>query len=280
VTTPTIALYLRSSHAYAYVAGGLSDRRAARSHSSAADLLTTLAAESVTLVVLEAADERGRSNASVVAAVRSRHERVPILVVCSLEGGQSELVLQVVRAGATGLLFRGVDESRHAISAAIQHAQRNSISQCIYDELAALLPLSATPLLRYAISCAGDEPSVKQAARDIGVDRKTLFNWLRRSRGMSPREFLNWVRLTIAVGTLENTGRSAEQVALEIGFASGTAFRNMLHRYTGETSSQIRAHGGFSRTLARLKERLAPDLFPILRSLSPPGAAEIRRRHA
>jgi methylphosphotriester-DNA--protein-cysteine methyltransferase len=103
-------------------------------------------------------------------------------------------------------------------------------------------------------------PFVQYAAREIGVDRKTLFNWLQQVGDVTPREFLNWVRLAIAVAALEQTSRSAERIALEMGFASGTSFRNMLHRYTGRTTREARRPGSFDALLRTLSLRLSTAL--------------------
>jgi AraC-like DNA-binding protein len=280
VLAPTVALLLRKSDTYAYVAAGLDERQPIRLHRSLAELLQTLAKHEVSLVALEAADEQGRSNASAVAAVRAYSQRIPILVVCALTPGETQLVLEAVNAGATGLLFRGIDDSKYAIRTAIQQVQRNAVSHKIYDELITLLPPAAAPLLRYAISRVADEPSVTQAAREIGVDRKTLANWLGRSSRLSPREFLNWVRLAIAIDSLERTARSAERVALELGFPSGTAFRNMLRRYTGHTTSELRSVGSLGRMLEVLKDRLRADPTPMLRAVGRSGSTKELRRPA
>lgn len=252
---PTIAVFVRSPEAYTYIAAGFDAKWSVTTVASVADLLDAVMTRNVGLVITEAGDCHGRSNAAAIAAVRARNERLPILVVCALAAGQTHLVPDVVHAGATGLLFRGIDDSRHVIRTALQQAARHRASERIYGAVLPLLPAAAVPLLRFAISRAAEEPSVAQAAQEIGVDRKTLLNWLRFS-GLSPTEFLNWIRLTLAADALEGTTYSAERIALELGFASGTAFRNMLRRYTGRTAGALRAAGSFDATLEQFKARL------------------------
>lgn len=277
---PSIALFLRSPNVRAYIASGLEPSYAVTRCHSFSELLEALERSSVVLVVLEAADEQGVSQASLVAAIRSRCERIAILAVCDLNRGHSQLVVDIVRAGASGLLFRGIDDSRLAIRIAIQTAVRSSVAERIHSELCGAVPAIAAPLLRYALVHAADEPSVSRAAKAMGVNRKTLFNWLQQTGGIGPREFLNWIRLALAVGALEDTDRSAEQVALELGFASGTSFRNMLQRYTGLTTTAIRKRGGLDHVLTTMKARLSkPDSHPdvmLVRS----RAESLERRHA
>lgn len=251
----TIAVFVRSPETYACVAAGFDGNWSVTTVASVADLVDVVVTRNVALVITDAIDSHGRSNAAAIAAVRARNERLPIIVVCTAAVGQTHLVPDVVHAGATGLLFRGIDDSRHVIRTALQQVARQSTAERIYKAVLPLLPTAAVPLLRYAISRAAEEPSVRQAAKEIGVDRKTLLNWLRFSR-VSPTEFLNWIRLTVAIGALEGTTYSAERIALELGFPSGTAFRNMLQRYTGRRAGELRLAGSFDAMLEEFKGRL------------------------
>jgi ornithine carbamoyltransferase len=65
-------------------------------------------------------------------------------------------------------------------------------------------------------------------------------------------------------------------VALELGFASGTAFRNMLVRYTGANCSEIRNHGGLDRVLSSFLSSLAGAAVVTTDSWNSMGVVEIR----
>ncbi len=160
--------------------------------------------------------------------------------------------------------------------AAIASARRGSVAQRIHDEVSLYLPPAAQPLLRYAVSRASDEPSVEDAAANLGVDRKTLFNWLRGCGDVRPRAFINWIRLAIVVGMLEDPGRTIEQVALDAGFSSGTAFRNMLQRYTGLRASDIRGEGALETVLRRLLSLLSTETNEDTTEPMPVSGAEMR----
>lgn len=256
---PTVAVLLHAAEARACVADGARPGFAIRHHTCVDQLVETPRSLAVALVIIDAADAQGRSMASAVAAIRHGFPSVPVLVYCAVPSGRSDVVVDAVRAGATGLILRGIDDERHAMRAAILSARRGSVAQRIHDEVVLHLPPSAHPLLRYAISRAADEPTVEDAAANLAVDRKTLFNWLRDCGQVRPRTFINWIRLAIVVGMLEDPGRTAKQVALEAGFASGTAFRNMLQRYTGLRSAEIRGEGALERVLARFLSMLAAE---------------------
>lgn len=279
----TVATLLHAADARACVAAGARPSFDVRHHECVDELLATLRAADVALVVIDATDRHMRSMATAIATIHEAFPTVPVLAYCSIPSGRSSVVVDVVRAGATGLVLRGIDDARYAMRAAIGEARRGAITRRIQAEVALHLPRFARPLLRYAVTRGSDECSVGDAAASLGVDRKTLFNWLRQSGGLTPREFINWIRLAVAMGLLEDPGRSAEQVALECGFASGTAFRNMLRRYTGLTCSQIRNDGGLGRVLAELTAELSaepeePPRRPILVSdANLPAAREPQR---
>jgi AraC-like DNA-binding protein len=274
VLNPTVAVHLLAADARASVAAGAHPWFTVRHHTSVDQLFDTLRTVDVALVVIDAADAQCRSMASVIATIRQSFPTIPVLAYCAMTGGRSSTVVDAVRAGATGLLLRGIDDARHAMRAAITSARRASVAQRVHDEVALHLPAVAHPLLLYAVTRSIDDPSVKDAAASLGVDRKTLFNWLRNAGGVRPREFINWVRLSIVVGLLEDPGRTAEQVALQVGFSSGTAFRNMLQRYTGLSSSKMRGEHGLARILALFLAELTAETDDGSRRLIPVASEE------
>jgi AraC-like DNA-binding protein len=150
-----------------------------------------------------------------------------------------------------------------------------SVAQRIHDEVALHLPAVALPLLRYAVARSGDDPTVEDAAANLGVDRKTLVNWLRTCGTVRPFEFIAWIRLAIAAGMLEDPGKTIEQVALDAGFSSAAAFRNMLRRYTDLSCSDIRMEGGLARVLARFLLELTPETERDVPSAMPMPEAEL-----
>jgi len=61
----------------------------------------------------------------------------------------------------------------------------------------------------------------------------------------------------MAARLLEDPGRTIEQVALKLDFASGTALRNMFKRYTGLRTTEVRENGGARCLLHAFKRELA-----------------------
>lgn len=252
VSKPTIGILLYDAAVRARVSVVVGRDFELRQLSRIDELHAFVAGGAADLIIVDSIDRDGRSLAAAVAAIRCAFPAMPILAWCSLAPGASSAIVDLVRSGVSGLLVQGVDDVGHAIRVAVRSAQRASVARRVYVEIKPRISPRLQPLLQYAISRGADEPSVEDAACTIGVDRKTLGNWLRAYSDLSPREFINWVRLAIGVGLLVDSTRTAEQVALELGFASGTAFRNMLQRYTGVRCADIRACDGLSVTLNKL----------------------------
>jgi AraC-like DNA-binding protein len=215
-----------------------------------------LATRSAVLVVVDAVDGAGRSTSALIERVRAQRSALPILAICSPSASGSSAVLEAARAGVSGLIFRGVDDSRFVIRQAIRSATQGSVTRRIYERVSPVVAAGLQPFLRYAISRASDDPSVDEAAKTLKVDRKTLLNRLQANGEVSPRQFLNWIRLAIAIGLLEDGGYTVHRAALEAGFTSPSSFRNMLKRYTGASCADCRARGTFDRVLSTFLERL------------------------
>jgi methylphosphotriester-DNA--protein-cysteine methyltransferase len=98
--------------------------------------------------------------------------------------------------------------------------------------------------------------TVPALATELGVHRKTLFNWCERAEFLPPAELLAWVRLALVAYHLESTGCTVEKIAIELAYPSDTTLRNTIKRYTGLRASEIRKNGGITRVIDALQHRL------------------------
>jgi AraC-like DNA-binding protein len=92
-------------------------------------------------------------------------------------------------------------------------------------------------------------------AAALGVHRKTLFNHCRKAGFLAPAELVAWARLAMVAYMLETTACTIERIAIDLGYASDTALRNTIKRYTGQRAGQIRNAGGVDRVIRELDER-------------------------
>ena len=256
---PLAIVFVVAANARARIADGAAEGFELQFESSTEQLLETAGQRDVGLAIVDAVDALGRSTAPTLTSLRAQCPDLPVLLYCAIGLGKSSSILDAVHSGVAGLIFGGVDDTRHALRAAISAAFRGSVAQRVFAEISSVTPASLHPLLRYAIAGFGEDVSVDDAAKSLNVDRKTLRNWLHARTALTPREFINWARLCVAIGLLANGRRSTEQIALDLGFPSATAFRNMIQRYVGEACSELRRPGGFERVLEEFKGRLGVD---------------------
>ncbi len=96
-----------------------------------------------------------------------------------------------------------------------------------------------------AIQQGAIEPlSVAGVAAHIGVSTRTLHRRFQASVGISPRAYLNVVRVESAKRLLEQTSRSVDRIRAEVGFADPTSFRRVFRQLVGATPSEYRRRFG------------------------------------
>ena len=83
--------------------------------------------------------------------------------------------------------------------------------------------------------------SLSAAAKAVGVGERTLERRIRRALGKSPVAFVQDLRVEEAVHQLETTERSVEEIAVAVGYVSGTTLRTLLRRKTGLGVRELRA---------------------------------------
>jgi AraC-like DNA-binding protein len=162
----------------------------------------------------------------------------------------------MVRAGISGILFRGLDDVGAALRSALGHADERCLARLVTDAMAPAVPPEARVLIEFCMEHARSAPTVAEIASELGVHRKTLVNWMMQAHLPTPSAVTAWCRILLAARRLDEPGRSVEHVALDLGFGSASELRNMLRRYTGLRPGEIRERGGFNFVLELfLRER-------------------------
>jgi AraC-like DNA-binding protein len=217
----------------------------------------------IALSVVEVTAATASAHVSAVRQLREGFPSIPVLAYCDPVNSSSAVIVDVVRAGATGLVLRGIDDSKALFRETIIRARRRAIAERIFVELAPMLTSDARLFLRYAIEHCAVDVSVDEAADELGVDRKTLTNWLARAGAPRAREFLSWIRLIVAAHLLSDPRRTAENVALHLDFPSGTSLRNMVRRYVNVTTAELQQGDGAALVLEAFKRQIRA--WPVAR---------------
>jgi transcriptional regulator GlxA family with amidase domain len=225
-----------------------------------ADLLTMLGNATVSVIVVEPRDRTGTPTIPFVRAMREQFPNVPVVAYCAITPYTSSDVLALARAGVNDLILRDIDDERVALRSALDAAHEHCLAERALEALTPAVPPSVLPFLTFCLQNAARPLTVGEAARALGVHRKTLVDRLTAAGLPSPSAIISWCRLLAASRLLEDAGRPVEQVALLLDFPSGASLRNMLKRYTGLRPAEIRENGGVACALHIMRQSLSPSV--------------------
>ncbi|GAC1651374.1 MAG: hypothetical protein NVS4B3_11970 [Gemmatimonadaceae bacterium] len=240
----------------ARVTAALADRADLRFCETGREVLELMHTAPAGTVILELRDRAGFSTAPVIRTLRAEYPSTPVLIYCSTSRPDARDMLLAARAGASDVILRGVDDEVMALRSCLVRAIDDSVRDLVARELRGVVPMSIAPFLEYCFDNVRRATSVRAAASALGVHRKTLVNRLAVARLPPPNVIASWARLLVAARLLEDPGRSAERVALELGFPSASAFRNVLKRRTSLRPAQVRAAGGLAGLLPLFKAQI------------------------
>ncbi|WP_280315201.1 GlxA family transcriptional regulator [Nocardia abscessus] len=83
--------------------------------------------------------------------------------------------------------------------------------------------------------------SITQVARSLGVALRSLQRATRAEIGMSPRDFVNEIRLGRATQLLHSTSLTVDAVATRVGYLNPGTLRSLFRRRRGRTIADVRA---------------------------------------
>jgi AraC-like DNA-binding protein len=210
-----------------------------------------------TIVVLDHRDRDGNAALPVVRRLRDEFPSVPVVMYLSMTAVASGALMEYARAGVNQLVFQGMDDFKTSLRSAINAALDQVSAGALAADLEPLVPPTIVAFLRYCLEHSRRNITVEEVATAMGVHRKTLGDRLKAARLPSPRAMIGWCRLLMASRLLDDPGRTVEQVALKLDFASGTALRNMFKRYTGLRTTEVRENGGVRCLMHAFKCELA-----------------------
>lgn len=88
------------------------------------------------------------------------------------------------------------------------------------------------------------ELTVAAVARHVSVSPRTLNRRFRSALGVSPRSYIEEVRVESAKRLLEQTSETVDRIRSEVGFLDPTAFRRAFKRVVGATPTEYRRRFG------------------------------------
>jgi len=209
----------------------------------------------VDAVLVEPWDECGTPATDAVRVLRGEFRWLPIAIYCRLEPLEAREIIALGKAGADLVVLRGYDVLHRTLRELLARTRARRIAHAVLPAVEDTLPRSVVPVLAYCLDHADAALTVVTVARALSLSRKTLANRLAAAGLPAPSAIISWCRVLLAARLLEDRARSVEGIALALHFGSSAALRNMLRRYTGLRTSQIRA-GGLDCVLTMFRNRL------------------------
>ncbi|MGH7719860.1 MAG: helix-turn-helix domain-containing protein [Gemmatimonadaceae bacterium] len=152
-------------------------------------------------------------------------------------------VFHMGRSGADQVIVAEEDDDPRTLLALLEGTQADGVGEFVRRAIGEVKPTARDATL-LAVTRVHEPLSPESLARLLGVQRKTLTRRLAAAGFPNPQRLIAWGRLIVAGRMLEDRQRSADGVAVALGFPSGSAFRNTCQRYLHATPQQIRARGG------------------------------------
>ncbi|MEP6619717.1 MAG: helix-turn-helix domain-containing protein [bacterium] len=210
------------------------------------------------VAVVVGPQDAGGSAAIPFVTTVAAYQRVAIVVSCNAGLESSQHIRLLARAGAHEFLFRGVDDHGIAVRSVVESAMQACAADRVLVRLLPLLPDRLHSYVRFCVQFPRRALSVSVVAAALGIHRKTLFKYAAADNAPSPGELLAWCRLCLVAEQLELFPfRTVEAIANDLDFASSTALRNMIKRYTGMRAIEIRQNGGMTCVVDALSRSLA-----------------------
>jgi hypothetical protein len=193
------------------------------------------------IAVFDRQDSTGASADALARDLAKRHPGIGLVAYMPPPETDGELCL-LGAAGVHDLLIPGrTDEGFRARTILLGVRRRGAADRVMLH----MEPLVPDRLLDFVatVLASPDVRGIAEVTARMGVHRQTPNAWCRRSAFLSAEELFSWSRVLLVSALLESTSRTVESIAYEFNYASATALRNQLKRYTAMTATGIRLAG-------------------------------------
>ncbi len=178
-----------------------------------------------------------------VAELKAHYPSVGCVVVARPLSDPHAL-LRLGRARVENLVMVPQDLLVDGLRRELNRALRTTAASLVARAVSPYLPPREAAVVRSALTCSVLGWSAEQLAEDVGLSRPHLSERLKAAGLPSAGHLLVWARLLYAGRWLPDPGRSAESVARQLEYSSGSAFRRAIRNYVGATPTEVIAAGG------------------------------------
>ncbi len=185
----------------------------------------------------------GEANFASIRRLKLRLPQLSLILYVAASLDRARDLFDAGRQGMDGLVMMDRDDSPIEFLRLIGLAESGALAGVV-RKLASDEDSVVHDAVMLAITRAHERLSPVRLAALLAVPRRTLSLRLANAGYPAPLRLLTWGRLIVAAHMMEDRRRSADRVAANLEFPSGSAFRNACNRYLHATPSQIRTRGG------------------------------------
>jgi AraC-like DNA-binding protein len=165
--------------------------------------------------------------------VRASRQSPPVYVFGDRSIECARQLMALARAGARGLILLDVDDDVTNLRRLLSRGKLGDAIETVTMAMQQTVSARHLPLFICCIERVAEPPSAVAVARRLEVSRRTLSAWARQAGARGVRSMTSKCRVLAALEMIRSSGRSIEQVAHELRFASSAHLHNTIRRYTG-----------------------------------------------
>ncbi len=189
-----------------------------------------------------------------------RLRNTPVLALLLPVRSETHLIVDLIRSGANDVVIVGIDDLSQKVSDALT-VGRSNFGRSIRDLGTTAPTLEASEIINACLEHVLRGEGLREVAIGRGQSPRTLARRFSRSGLPTPGRLMRWVRLLLAVEELQQSRRSAVQIARSHGYSSLTAFRHALQVTAGLRPSQARTRNAFESMMHRFNEEIKYGLI-------------------
>jgi len=208
--------------------------------------------------LVDADQPERRAAAKEIASLRYHHPGLAI--VACVEVRHSQGYFDLGEMGVDGILPSDSLQNavRSIVDDALATARADRISRALQGRYAAPAP----DAIGWAVEHAGDDTSVEKLAAALGHTPRGLRQALEAAGFPGPTRVLLWGRLLLAAARLSRDGRTVEEVAFSLGYATAGSLSRAIKRGTGLTAGEVAEGGGLALVLEAILRNVHPNPQP------------------
>lgn len=192
-----------------------------------------------------------------VRRLKQQAPRIALVAYATLGADRVRHIFDAGRYGFEELVVADMDDGPSAFARALERAAARGVARLVRGAIPPGIDAAVRDAVLIAVTRAHERLTPATLADILATSPRQLARTLADAGYPSPHRLLMWGRLIVAGALMDDSKRSADRIAVALGFPSGSAFRNTCRRYLGATPGEARAEGSARFVVERFRTELA-----------------------